>query len=420
MHFCYVDGTWTQISGGGGGTVSYGSTCIAKADTDSWNRTTFPDWMSYPAADLRANSSTYMAHAFFDVIEVDDSPTVHNTWTKMQFADVDALYSFVRANCTESVGNPGTPEYHIYIRYYDVIGAAVPKIDKIYGMNTFYSMLKDAQSYKRNGYCINGQPAWDDFPAWFADLCNQNMGFGGGHIYSAGDERALWLARTNVKMYGLPRPGFTSAITTNGGRGIWDWGSSDFTALPATNGYDNTAAPSGSRRLYCGLYTTMINTWEWIEESQIASFLATYGGFTQSWLALYHLESQAESNYRSLLVKPVGIDRAGLNWFDENLYDLYALYTRKDQTPIMRHIPLGSSMRSPARDLTWLNITQWRPPNWGYGKPRLSANMVGLQPYTTQFFLRDKVSQEISPISKARIVLAQRHRDAPFKYEVRR
>lgn len=419
LHFCFVDGIWVEISGGGGGgtTMDYGSFCCCRAE-ESWLGSGFPEYVSYHAADIYRNQSTYI-DCYWDVLEISEGGVVHQQWLRQKFASVADIYIFIRANFAGGV-NPDTPMHHAYLRVYDVVGSSVPKIDKIYGMNMFYSMLRGRKNYRKNKYCIENEPAWNDFRTWFNDLCTQGFGFGPGHIYSPNDEKALWLSRNDVKRYGLPVTGFASNITVTGGRSHWDWGSSSFSPLSVATTYNNTVSPAGISINYCGLYTDMISTWEWIAENSVSSLLATFGSFNMSWLLLYHMQSINDPNHRAIMVKPLGIDRVGLNWFDDVAYDLCALYTRKDTTPVMRKLDVTSAMRSVARDLLWVEITKWRPVNWGYGKPRLSANMIGLQPYTTQFFLRDKTTGEVSPASKSRIVLSQRHRNAPFKFEVRR
>lgn len=417
LHFCFVDGVWVQISGGGGGsTQEYGSFCCCRAE-ESWLISGFPEYVGYHAADIYWNSATYQ-DCYWDILEISDGGVAQNQWLRQKFASQADIYIFIRANFEESLSNPNTPRYHAYLRVYDVVGTSVPNIDKIYGMNLFYSMLRGKKNYRKNKKCIENEPSWNDFQSWFDDLCNHNMGFGPGHTYSSNDEKALWLSRTDAKRYGLPVPGFSSQVTTPGSRYAWDWGSSDFLSLPTPTTYINTPSPSGLRMTWCGLYTQMLSVWDW--QDSVGNLLATFGGFNMSWLALYHLQSNADPNHRAIFVKPMGIDKVGLNWFDETAYDLYALYTRKNTTPVIRKIIIGSTRRSVARDLIWIDITKWRPVNWGYGKPRLTTKMVGLQPYTTQFFLRDQVTGDISPVSKARIVLSQRHRDAPFKFEVKR
>ncbi len=397
--------------------LEYGSFCVARANQDSWNQTTLREWIYYHAADIKRNVSSYFGSCFFDVVELDDS-SVYSTWEKLQFADVAAMYTFIRDNFAESISNPGTPARHAYVRVYDMVGPQVPNIDKIYGINKFYSVLRGSKNYRSNPYCLTSTPSWDFFAPWFNDLCNQNFGFGSGHTYSAGDESALWLSRNERKRYGLPHPGFSSYLQSNVDRAIWNWGDSSFSSLPTPTRYDNDPAPNGSRHTYCGLHTQAISSWEWVDNGP--SLGLGIGSMDRSWLALYHLQSGIDSNHRAIMLKPVGIDQAGLNWFDSSSYDICALYTRKNSTPIMRQLSLAGSRVSTVRDLVWLDITQWRPPNHGRSPSDLSMNMVGEQPYITQFMLRDKVTREVSPASKPRIVLSQRHRDAPYKYEVKR
>jgi hypothetical protein len=420
IHFCYTDGVWTQISGassGGEDTFSYGAFGVAIAnETMVSGRTIFPQWVRYKASDIYNNTATYL-RCTWDVLEVDDSGTIHNSWTEQTFASVAELYTFIATNFTPAGG--GFISNHAAVRVYDIIDKDIPKIDKIWGLNTFYSILKGRNAYRSTYPTMPGTPGWSSFPAWFEDLCNQNMGFGAGHTYSANDERALWFSRNDQKRYGMPPPGYLCEITTNNNRWIWNQSITDFQALPSITTYRNTPTVGQDQRIYCSLYLSIMTAWDWFQAGGTTPLMQNLSSDGRSWIVLYSLEQSGNSDRRAIQVKPFGIDRVGLNWFDSSAYDLFALYTRKDFTPIQRQIT-SLGMSSAVKDLQWLEYNSWIPPEWGSTRSRYSLNSVGKQPLTTQFFLRDKTTDRVCPVSKARIVRAKRHRDAPYKYEVRR
>jgi len=419
IHFCFADGVWTAVGSAGtagGGTFQYGTFGFAIANETGLARSNFPEWVRYKAADIFGNEALYY-RCQWDIMEVDDGGTIYNVWEGQTFADTAALYAFVSANFPAG-SSPGTPGNHAVAKVYDVIDPTVPKIDKIWGINSFYSMLKGRSSYRNPKYCINGTPNWSDFSNWFEDLCDQNIGFGTGHTYVANDERALWFSRTDKKLYGLPTPGYSCNLGTNGSRWVWNNGAVDFITLPAVRSYHNNPS-SGEQRLYCALILPGATNWEWFTPGDTTPLIQSVASDNRSFIVLYQLEDGSDANNRSIHVKPYGVDRLGLNWFDSSTYDLFAMYTRKNQTPIQREITsLGLS--SAVKDLQWVEYGAWIPPEWGASRARLSLNMVGHQPYTTQFFLRHNTTNVVSPVSKARVVRTQRHRDAPFKYEVRR
>jgi len=414
-----------QLADGAGGAVTaeertvYGSFCLVRAG-EPWGGTVLPGHAEAHAADIFRNPDTYIT-SFWDILEVDDATgEVFNNWPRNQFASVEDLQKFVVDNFTEDTLNPGSPQHSAYVRVYDAVDATIPQIDKVYGMNMLYSMLVGRRNYKRSHGHVEDRPDWAAFDSWFTSLRGQNLGFPAGP-YVSNAEKALWIARAPIKKYGLPKLGFHISIGVQGTRFVWNDLAADFVPISNTDAFSNDPAPSGQQLVYCALNTDDINTWAWIDSNSVMEFMAEFASMNKSWLAVYPLINTNNPAQRIVFIKPLGIDRAGITWFDETKYDLYAQYTRKDTTPIMRKLDLSTVARKSAiRDLIWLDIKDWRPVNWGTSRARLSTNMLGLQPYTTRFFLRDKITNQTSPISKASIVLSLRGRNAALKYEVRR
>jgi len=454
LHFCYTDGVWTQISGGAsaftdltdapasyvgqagnvvsvnpgetglqfspaGGTsrLEYGTAVVVQGDSTNCIRIDFPPEVNRHAADMYNHPGEYFGKCKFDVFEITGGTpaSIVNSWLGQSFANIAALYAFILANFIPGSG-PGRVANWALIKWYDEIDDTYPQISKIWGINKFYSMLRGREHYRDSIYCLTPECIrWNRLALWFEDLCNQNVGFGPGHTYNPNDEKAIWVSRNEKKMYGLPRAGFTSFITSAGDRRIWDWGSSSFDPLPVPVAYVNT--PSwGLPLMYCHLDVNTVS-WRW---DPVTNYLFMYNTSrtTSSTVVLYAMESSADPNHRSLFLKPLGIDRLGFNWFDRSIYDLYGLYTRKNTSPIIRQLA-GIAQETASRDFVWVNRPGWDVVALG-PQARLSKNMVGLQPWTTQFFLRDKTTKKISRVSVARVVRSQRHYNAPFKYEVRR
>ena len=135
-------------------------------------------------------------------------------------------------------------------------------------------------------------------------------------------------------------------------------------------------------------------------------------------MVLYQLVDDGDPDKRCLFLKPAGIDKVGLNFYDDSVYDLWASHTRRDMTPIIREVTTIAQIAA-TRDLVWVQRAAWRRLYNYLAAARYSSKSVGFQPLQTRFFLRHKTTKEVSPISHARIAVAQRQRGVPYKYEVR-
>lgn len=410
---------WAQVSGGAGGAskvLSYGHFTAAIGNTTLWARVDWPLHVKSQAADLYDNFAEYV-DCLWDIMEVDDGGNTNGVWIGRRFSTIAALYLFIAAHCVESGSNPGTPAYHVRVKVYDAINSDIDCIDKVWGMNNFYSMLRGRRTYRRTScHAGDGFINWWLFPAWFEDLCNQNCGFGPGHAYSLGDEAALWWGRNEKKTYGLPKPGFDSEITMGNGRFVWDWGSSDFTpANPVTHRHGVIGVTVST--IMCA-FDTVLGTWTWHDPTVLNDFMLAIIMPQYSWLMLYQIGDITDPNRRAIFVKPIGIDKVGLTWFNQSDYDLYAIHTRRDYQPVIRKVT-SFVQQSSGKDLTWVARAAWRRPQDGCNATGYSTKMVGRQPILTKFFLRDKVTKEISKLSHATVAVAQRQRGIPFKFEVR-
>lgn len=407
---------WIQTAGGGaGGSIrSYGQFMIALFDQTIWTQSNWPPNTKKGASDFYDNPDEYW-DCYWDMWEVDLGGTVYQEWTEQQFASVTEVYNFMAANATESIVTPNTPMHNIVVRCYDKVNNSLTNIDKLYGMNEFYSMLKGRRNYKYTSRHMGEVNLnWTDFGAWFTDLCNQNVGFPPGHIYAAGNEASIWYARNIKKMYGMPPDGFSCEIGTVSGRQVWNWGASDFE--PGSMSTYTNSPSSGEAKIGCA-YSKPTGTWTWFAPNNLADWYNNGSNPNLSIVLIYQLQDGGDPNKRALFLKPAGIDKVGLNWYDPTIYDLVSSHTRRDMTPVIRKVT-ALQQSAATRDLVWVERVAWRR-LYDYLAARYSANSVGFQPLQTRFFLRHKTTKEVSPVSHARIAVAQRNRGVPFKYEVR-
>jgi len=390
--------------------IEYGNVLLAtRAGTPAANRV-FQNWGGRFFNDIYENPTTYM-RCHWDIWE---DPTSGGTgrWEGQRFATLADLYQFLDVNCQRYSVDPNLFEHSIYACCYDIVDTSMTRINKVYGMNTFFSMLKGSHKYKTGAKSVDiNNVNWTQFQTWFAELCNQNMGFGSGTTWSPGAERALWLPRTSVKMYGLPRNGFACENVMPPDRWVWDWGSSDFSQIPAPGTYThNTGA--ATNQIWCFINHSNPSAWTWATSATAAMNLCASA--QTSGIALYRMVSGTRE---AIYIKPVGIDRAGVSWFDTTQYDLEVLYRRMDRSPIITQISTGAQDKY--SDMCWVSKSQWAPRK-AASDARLAFRRTGMEMEDVKFFLRDRTSGKISVPSEATLRGSQGHRNAPFKWLVRR
>ena len=402
--------------------IHYDSFC-ALWPGENWLRTSFPQHV-YATSPAVLREYDHYKDCFWDVYEVasDNVPGSNDvelrSWKGKRFPLVQHLYSFIRGSCERHLFIDNSPRHAIYVRVYDVVDADVPVIDKVYGINTFYHMLHGARARTNTPLSLDlpGGVDWPDAPAWFESLRAELSGDIGAGPPLADESRVVWFPSGPKKLYGLPRTGFGIPLPNASPphqRRVWRTTSGgslqEITASYAN--FANTPSSAGWDIHYCDLDLSSL-TWVWNGPAAGRSAKAAQDG-AGSRIILYHMSAGSD---HAVYVKPVGIDRVGLPWFDSNLYDLYGMYTVPGISVEIRKIAgIDPGFQTVRRGLTWVDLHSWIPP----GKKRLGANAVGWRMPATSFFLRDKLTGRISPASSARIVLSKGHRNAPFKFEVK-
>jgi len=410
LYFCNVDGLWEAI--GAKNIVPLSTVLICTANFTPWADAAGPisDFPGHVALQLSFGYDeaqfSVLSRSFFDILEMADDGTIYNMWAGLKFTATAEVMAFIRANCEESTITPASPKHNVYMRVYDIVSNEVPKLNKIYGINRFYSLLKGRKQYRNNKPSVDSfGTGWTHFATWFDELSNQLIGFEPGHVYAAGDESSIWMSMDDRCRYGLPDDGFGVNLTNAGGRKIWDWVS--HTYIPVViDGYLDSG-----QRAYCSLdLFDNKNSWNWSSNPYGWETMRTVD-FAHSTVVFYGLERNGDPNHRAVFLKPVGIDAVAVNWFDTSKYDLFGHYARKGCTPVSRPITdLGQG--SISNDLQWIE-----KPAWCVGAYDITSVAVG--DLAVRFFLKDKITDAISPLTKARVQTTKRRHDAPIKWEVK-
>jgi len=275
-----------------------------------------------------------------------------NDFIGQQFSTKNNMVAFLNAKLI----NHGGQVNNYIINCYGKESSAFPTINKVYGMNFFYSVLKGRHNYKKkikefhsggyNNYQQNNDfvtAAWDFY-------------MGGGFIQPAkyiNGAKGIWFTQTQNNIYGLLHSGNTIAF----------------------------GGVSGDRKVY-NLSTLTFESQGNNSMTVIDSFFAglQFGGSFQvfgrqiydyqyydnySYIKIYKLigKNSLNQNIVALLIKPVGQDIFRLNYVPNigNL-DLYAIYYEgdNDHQPFVKRLTNADRHNDIVGDISFtINKTDW-------------------------------------------------------------
>jgi hypothetical protein len=314
-----------------------------------------------------------------------------------------------RVELVADIGNNTPNNSSIRTAYYNIECYAkqsnsVGRINKVYGMNKFLSMLKGRGNYKsRIGHLGNVYSSlrWsnkDSFISTIWDYFTFN-GFTNSNNL-ANITSSTWIASNYHTMYGLLQNGNT--ITFNSGdaknRKVFSWGDSDF----YTHNVENMTVTDS---VFVGLNLNA-TSFTLLSNTTLDNIYYSY----DSLIKVYKLNgiSQYGDNISALYIKPVGMDTFRLNYIpnstSKSLY-MYVYSGWNDDQPLIRKlndvnvsVDEGSKLLG---DLSYMvSKFQWQP-NILYSNSR---NHIGeTKQKRFRFFIGDNngnisnFSSEIAP-----------------------
>jgi len=387
--------------------LQYGSFCVLPSEK-SWSRTSFYSSVGGSAPDVYRNPSSYLS-CYWDVAEVDrDSGEVYRSWPGQQFDDVGALYSFIATKFGESTSTPGGPRHAAFVTLYDVVDDDIPVIDKIYGMNTFYSILRGRGRYKSGSPVVDaGSNGWSRLSSWLSSVRSNFQDLGSGAMSNL-EAQMVWFPAGSVKMYGAPPPGFSAGTNGPSDRRAWD---STAGALVAPNATFTNQPDSGGSSLKLCYIDTGGGTYTWRSAPNAGHISDILKSGSRSAINVYYLTYGSE---HAVFVKPIGIDRVGVRFFDPRLYELWAFYSKPNRSPLIKKVDVDPHRQSVTRSLSWVEMDDWAPDD----RKKLTNSSTAYRIADTSFFLRNKITGKISYPSRQRVKCRLGRRDAPFSFEI--
>lgn len=402
---------------GGHEKVDYGQWIIALSGTTSDTTTHF---MGGGMQERWANNlwKLYSAHyvnCFVDLIEIDGSHNQVNAWYRKLFTSEAAIMAFCAAN---AVTGGGQFTNSIQARFYDIIDYDMPRITKMYGINQFYSVLRGSKRYYpsydyRYIYPQAASHSWSNMQSFVQDVINVTTPPASPYTYNAlhNSEAAIWFSQSKSGLYGLPNPGTVVQLAGNArNRKVFSTGSSDFEPAPGGGAFNYILDKSR-------YYTMYIPNGNWTQiDRNAANFNVQFRDANMSMIAVYSIIYVSGAWHYAAFIKPIGVDNIIVNYYNNTKYDLYGHYEHKWRHPDIKIInPLINDGDMNSNSI-WVPKNRWF---WWKAQSFPSAKMTSEEFPITRFFLRDKVTNLISPYSTSKLVVSKNHRDAMFKIEVK-
>lgn len=357
----------------------------------------------------------HYTNCFVDLVEIDGNHNQINAWYRKRFTTEAAIMAFCAANA-QSGGGQYTN--NIQARFYDIVDYNIPRITKMYGLNQFYSVLKGSRRYwpaydYRYLYPQAGAHSWANCQAFVQDVISSTVPPASPHTYSAlhNAEAAMWFSTSKSGLYGLPNPNAEIRLDGNArNRKVFSTGSSDFEPAPGSGSFQLDLNNS----YYYAMYIPN-GSFNRIDRSA-SNFNNQFRNPTQSMIAVYSILYVSGAWHYAAFIKPVGVDNIIINYYDTSKYDLYGHYEHKWHHPDIKKLTPIVNDAAMASNSIWVLKNTWF---WWKMQSFPSSRMTSEEFPITRFFLRDKVTNLISPYSTSKIVVSKNHRDAAFKIEVK-
>jgi len=365
------------------------------------------------------NNWTEFAKGWFQV----ENYTTHEV-SQHRFATPQDLVDWKNANIPNALGS--FTEL-IAVRPFDVVNYTIPVIDRMYGINTLYGGFKAGRYKKANPAIINYDTDWN--ATFLLTIFDLVMGPSGLALSAFGingpGRKCFWTPGHFKRMYAMPKAG--EIIDS---RATPSWTGNRYTWQPAQPpGFQLNPLTPERYSLSVPLIVTA-------QDNGALHKLYTPGATGESQkeynrstledcnaaVAVFKATNVNDPGEHALLMKPVGIDRVYLNGWDSSLYDLEVVWEQTDQQKVYRRTINPAEYYPPG------NLPH---PNNGIGLARISWRFPSHARYQssmwhpgranvpiTRFRLRDKVTGEVGPLSRAAIKLYFKHTNAPNKYIV--
>lgn len=343
-------------------------------------------------------------------------------FTGEKFATRADLYTWINS----VIPNDGSvTSGYARLEVYDEI-SNVPQLQKIYGYNNLFNAFCGSRNSRKSSTktAIAGDDYLYDI---FEDLTTHfnNEGDLSNTVTSVAiqaealdNKRLFWIPTTKRNLFGLPQIGqpirLSSQVPVD--KRKW-WNDTTGVSRDQNTGSDEDAHPTAA---LC--YVTYNNSSDtWVVRGRNEFFLAredNLGKSNTSTVVVYLVKHSSSNGDYAFFVKPLGIDRVLVDWFDTNKYQVEVVATNSDRQPRIKPVPLANDVsmgRDAVGDRTTLKRSDWM---FDDGL-NIMRTVMSVKPRSYKFRLRRLSDNKIGPLTSATIVPVMKTTAAKIKWIVK-
>lgn len=316
------------------------------------------------------------------------------------FATKNTLYVWINS----LIPNNGSSVIgHARIEVYDEMGD-VPALQKIYGYNNLFAAFAGAGNQKRSltkTAIEGGNWLWDMFTAlttYFKDEEGllDNITTGATIMAdNSNNKKIYWLPANRRNLYGLPKVGNAISLSETIPTDFRKWWNET-----TVNSANQVPGDSGGHTIAGRVFLVMYPNQSWSVENYGSSTIDWFGG-TQEIVEIYLIKHFANDGRFAFFVKPVGIDVALVDWFDQETYSLEAVGFNKDRQMRLKNI---TTYADTGRSDFYGDRTVVPKGGWVfYDSISLMSNTGFVVPRKIKFRLRRLSDNKVGPLTTASI-----------------
>jgi len=422
----YVDNCLTAVSG-----IMINSIVEQEVVYDAFMVSDFGE--SYPLSQTTGrNSSYHFAPFVWDNWSTSYSKCKVRLYTNGDSADfngtifegsnfdtINDLYTWINAvvpnNGSEVTG-------YTRLEVYDET-SNVPQLQKIYGYNNLFNGLCGSRNSLKSSTktadidCDFLFSMMEDIISYFVNTGNLGNTVTSATIQSeaADNNKLMWMPANKRNLFGLPRVGqniHLSSTVPLDNRKWWN----DTTLSSRSQASGDADNHPIINRCYV-TYNNVNNTWVIRHYSEFfAAREDNLGMSNTSTVVVYLVQHVSANDDYAFFVKPLGIDRVLVDWFDTSKYRLEVVATNSNRQPRIKPVPLANDIinRDTVGDRSVLKRDDWM---FDDGL-NIMRTVMSVKPRKYKFRLRRLSDNKVGPLTSASIVPVMKTTSARVKWIV--
>jgi len=403
--------------------ICYDTWCVAFAN-ESYpvSESTSASFISRHAPDIARNWEHYTR--CLARLTASDGTTIESTHG---FADHGELISWVNSVIPNSGGYVLNGPYTV--TFFDRVNGDVPQLQKVYGVNELYASVFRPFKYRASVR----KTAIDSHNS---ELCKEIIVQGSSHFYSRGKipcaisssdyetigyqmQKMLWCGANKRNLYGLPLIGtriyFEHGVSNSDPRFWWDCSSKSLVQVDLSSNshpfedFAYVRYVPGSP----GNVSIVGREDAWTVAQYVYGQPVSIG-------VLYLVKCTGDSNRFAFYLKPLGIDRVYVDYFDTSKYRLEAVSLWKNHQPLVRviSVPTDIQHQDQINDFSLVSKTQWLSTHGSNGITKFTS-LGSFIPPKVKFRLRRLSDNKVGPLTRAGVTPEIRTRNSLIKWVVK-